>query len=96
MERSNKMKKLITVLLAVGITQAQAQTVVITPQGNYTVQQSQSTTYVTGPQTGSSQVAVPVTVNPITGVGVVQGPQGSQVVVRSQSSNSTAIAGGRK
>jgi hypothetical protein len=63
--------------------------VIITPQGNYTYSQAGSTTYVTGPSTNNSnsavQVAVPVTVNPVTGIGMVQGPNGSYMVQRSGS-----------
>lgn len=73
------------IALALVTLSAQAETV-ITPQGNYVVTQSNSTTYVTGPK-GSSGVAViaPVTVNPITGVGQVHTPQGSYLVQRSGS-----------
>jgi hypothetical protein len=68
------------------MAQAQAETV-ITSKGNYTVTQSNTTTYVTGPKSsgGALAVAVPVTVNPITGIGQVHTPQGSYLVQRSGS-----------
>lgn len=77
------MKKFLLALAFV--SQAQAETV-ITNQGTYTVNQSGSTTYVTGPRsnTGAS-IAVPVTVNPATGIGQVHTPQGSYLVQRSGS-----------
>jgi hypothetical protein len=82
------MKKLSLALLLVATSQVQAQ-VIITPQGNYTYSQAGSTTYVTGPSTNNSnsavQVAIPVTVNPVTGIGMVQGPNGSYMVQRSGS-----------
>lgn len=86
------MKKitLLAVLAATSFT-VQAQ-VVITPQGNYVVTQSQSTTYVTGPSTNNSTpvaVVAPVAVNPITGVGQVITPQGSYTVQRS--GNTTVV-----
>jgi hypothetical protein len=73
--------------LAVFVTSVQAETV-ITPQGNYVYSQSGSTTYVTGPNTNSNtgvSVAVPVTVNPVTGIGQVHTPSGSYLVQRSGS-----------
>ena len=77
--------KHLLVILALVTTTAQAETI-ITSQGNYVVNQSSSTTYVTGPSRSSSvTVAVPVTVNPITGVGQVHTPQGSYLVQRSGS-----------
>ena len=74
------MKTFIALMLVAGIAQAET---VITPQGNYVVTQSNSTTYVTGPR-GSSGVAVvaPVAVNPITGIGTVHTPTGSYQVIR--------------
>jgi len=73
------------VILALVTTTAHAETV-ITPQGNYVINQSNSTTYVTGPRSSSGvAVAVPVTVNPITGIGQVHTPQGSYIVQRSGS-----------
>lgn len=81
------MKKLALALILVAL-QSQAETV-ITPQGNYTVSQAGSTTYVTGPSNpnmGAALIAaVPVRVNPITGIGMVQGPSGSYLVQRSGS-----------
>lgn len=79
------MKQLLvaTLMTVSGLTQAQT---IITPQGSYQVQQSGSTTYVTQTSNGSSTqgvaVAVPVNVNPVTGIGVVHGPQGSYMVQR--------------
>lgn len=81
------MKKLITaVALALSVS-AQAETI-ITQHGTYVTSQAGSTTYITGPSTPSNsnvQVAVPVTVNPITGIGQVFTPQGSYLVQRSGS-----------
>ncbi|CAB4153704.1 hypothetical protein UFOVP641_19 [uncultured Caudovirales phage] len=78
------MKKLFLVLALVA-QQAHAQ-VIITPQGNYTYSSSGSTTYVTGPSNSSGvQVAVPVTTNSATGIGMVHTPSGSYMVQRSGS-----------
>lgn len=67
---------------------AQAETYV-TPSGSYQVNSSNSTTYVTQTSkgTGKSGVipAVPVKVNPSTGIGQVHTPQGSYLVQRSGS-----------
>lgn len=73
-------------------TLAQAETIQ-TPQGSYLVQQSSSTTYITQTSRGSSTsssnagatIAVPVVVNPVTGIGQVNGPNGSYLVQRSGS-----------
>jgi hypothetical protein len=80
------MKTSILVFVFCFITQAHAETV-ITNQGTYVINQSSSTTYVTGPRSssGSLAVAVPVTVNPVTGIGQVHTPQGSYLVQRSGS-----------
>ena len=79
------MKKLL-LALAFFTTVSQAQTV-ITQQGTYLVNQAGSTTYVTCPKSssGALAVAVPVTVNPITGIGQVHTPQGSYLVQRTGS-----------
>ena len=74
-------------VMAVMASSVQAQTI-ITPQGNYVYSQSGSTTYVTGPNTNSNtgvSVAVPVTVNPVTGIGQVHTPSGSYLIQRSGS-----------
>ena len=64
---------------------------VITQQGNYVVTQSNSTTYVTGPRSNSGvAVVAPVAVNPITGIGQVNGPNGSYQVIR-QGNTTTVI-----
>lgn len=82
------MKKLIMATIFVSTT-VSAQTI-ITPQGSYLVQQSGTTTYVTQTAGSSNQsnaiaVAVPVNVNPVTGIGSVQGPNGSYLIQRSGS-----------
>jgi hypothetical protein len=76
--------------LVMAASTAQAQ-VVITNQGNYTVQSAGSTTYVTGPNHTTVPIAVPVTVNPATGIGQVHTPQGSYLVQRSSSGTTTVI-----
>lgn len=82
------MKIIIALMLVAGIAQAET---VITPHGTYVVQSSASTTYVTGPRTGSSvAVIAPVQVNPATGIGQVHTPQGSYIVSR-QGSTTTYI-----
>lgn len=83
------MKTLILALTILAST-AQAQ-MVITDKGNYLVQQSNSTTYVTGPKTAPVPIAVPVQVNPVTGIGQVHTPQGSYLVQRSSSGTTTVI-----
>jgi len=83
------MKTSILALVIVAST-AQAE-MVITNKGNYIVQQAGTTTYVTGPNTASSQVVVPVAVNPATGIGQVHTPQGSYLVQRSSSGTTTVI-----
>jgi hypothetical protein len=89
------MKKLIMLVMASSALTAQATETVITPQGNYQITQSaNNTTYVTGPR-ALPPVAVPVTVNPITGVGTVITPQGNYQVIR-QGSTTTVIGGARK
>jgi phage/plasmid primase-like uncharacterized protein len=79
------MKILILALVIVAST-AQAE-MVITDKGNYLVQQTNSTTYVTGP----SHTTVPVAVNPVTGIGQVHTPQGSYLVQRSSTGTTTVI-----
>ena len=84
------MKKAILVLtLVTGVASAET---VITPNGTYVVNQSGSTTWVTGPSNGTTIVA-PVTVNPITGIGTVHTPNGTQTVVRGSSGTITVIGG---
>jgi len=73
---------ILALLLVTGL--AQAQTVVITPQGNAVITQSGTTTYVTGSK--GTGVAVTPSVNPVTGIGTVHTPQGSYLI---QSSGST-------
>jgi len=81
-----------TAILAVAMmaTTAQAQ-VIITPSGNYTYSSAGSTTYVTGPSHSTVPIAVPVTVNPVTGIGQVHTPQGSYMIQRSSSGSTTVI-----
>jgi len=80
-------------------TTVSAQTVT-TSSGSYLVQQSGSTTYVTQTSSGSNfnsgvNVAVPVTVNPITGIGMIHGPNGSSAVIRSGSTTTVIpLSGG--
>lgn len=81
------MKTAIMVLALVATT-AQAQ-LLITPSGSSVVTQSGSTTYVTG--ANPRGIAVPVTVNPATGIGQVHTPQGSYLVQRSSSGMTTVI-----
>lgn len=81
--------KTVFLTLALISTGAQAQTIT-TPQGSYQANTSGSTTYVTQTARGSSSstgvaVAVPVNVNPITGIGMIHGPSGSALVQRSGS-----------
>lgn len=82
-------KQILALTFALVAAQSHSETV-ITPQGNYTYSQAGSTTYVTGPSTNPNMgsalvVAVPVRVNPVTGIGMVQGPNGSYLVQRSGS-----------
>ena len=88
-----------TLILALAlVTTAHAETI-ITPQGTYQVTQSQvgSTTYVTQLSKGltnsgsGAAIAVPVNVNPVTGIGTVHTPQGSYMVQRSASGSTTVI-----
>ena len=81
-----------TAILALAIVASSAQAqLVIAPQGTYTVQSSGSTTYVTGPSHTTVPVAVPITVNPATGIGQVHTPQGSYMIQRSSSGATTVI-----
>jgi hypothetical protein len=82
------MKKLLVALCLVSSAQAQT---VITPRGNYQVQQSGTTTYVTGNSNTAIVTSVPVNVNPVTGIGVVHTPQGSYMVQRSSTGTTTVI-----
>ena len=82
--------KTLILALAIAATTAQAE-VIITPSGNYTYSSAGSTTYVTGPSHGTVPIAVPVTVNPATGIGQVHTPQGSYLVQRSSTGSTTTV-----
>jgi hypothetical protein len=90
------MKALILALALV--TTAQAETI-IGPDGMYQVTQSQvgSSTYVTQLSKGLTNsnsgvaMAVPVAVNPATGIGQVFTPQGSYMVQRSANGTTTVV-----
>jgi hypothetical protein len=82
--------KAIILALAIVTTTAHAE-MIIMDVGNYIVQTSGSTTYVTGPNRGSMPIAVPVTVNPATGIGQVHTPQGSYLVQRSSTGSTTTV-----
>lgn len=90
-------KTLISSLLLANSLVVLAQTeTIITPQGNYQITQNAATTYLTGPR-ALPPMAVPVAVNPITGIGTVIGPKGNYQVIR-QGSTTTVIGpayGGR-
>jgi hypothetical protein len=83
------MRTLILALVILSST-AQAQ-MVITPNGNLVMQQAGSTTHVVGSKNAPMPIAVPVTVNPVTGIGQVHTPQGSYLVQRSGSGTVTVI-----
>jgi hypothetical protein len=86
------MKTIVTALMFTA-TVAMADSTVITPYGSNTVSTYGTTTYVTGTGTRSSAVtvSVPVTVNPVTGIGQVITPTGSYMVQRSASGNTTTV-----
>jgi len=82
--------KAIILALAIVTSTAHAE-MIIMDVGNYIVQSSGSTIYVTGPNKGSIPIAVPVTVNPATGIGQVHTPQGSYLVQRSSTGSTTTV-----
>ncbi len=95
------MKKYL-IVLAISFN-AQAAEQVITSTGSYLIQSTGSTTYVTqtaGSSTNTSSnigVAVPVNVNPVTGIGMIQGPNGASAVIRSGSTTTVVpLSGGRR
>jgi hypothetical protein len=89
------MKKAI-LILAVTSSMASAQTI-NTPSGSYQVGGWGSTTVVTQTSRGTSSgvvPAVPVTVNPITGIGQVITPTGTYMI-QSNGSSTTVIQTGK-
>jgi hypothetical protein len=82
--------KAIILALAIVTSTAHAE-MIIMDIGNYIVQSSGSTTYVTGPNRASIPIAVPVAVNPATGIGQVHTPQGSYLIQRSSTGTTTVI-----